>query len=49
VGDRAKEKVALARRLRQETTMTLNWIAQRLNLDAMGSLPNLRRDSVWKR
>jgi len=49
VGDRAKEKVALARRLRQETTMTLNWIAQRLNLGAAGSLANLLRDSVWKR
>jgi hypothetical protein len=25
---RAKDKVALARRLRQETNMTLNWIAE---------------------
>ena len=30
----AKAKIAVARRLRQETTMTLQWIAQRL---AMGS------------
>jgi hypothetical protein len=29
---RAKENVALARRLRQETTMTLHWIAELLNL-----------------
>jgi hypothetical protein len=27
-----KSKVALARRLRQETTMTLKWIARRLHL-----------------
>jgi putative transposase len=38
-------KVALARRLRQETTMTLCWIAQRLNMGAAGSLANLLRDA----
>jgi len=41
--------VALARRLRQETTMTLNWIAERLTLGAVGSLPNLLCDTDWKR
>jgi hypothetical protein len=49
VGDRAKEKVALARRLRQETTMTLNRIAERLNPGAAGSLANLLRDTEWRR
>ncbi len=38
------EKLKLARRLRQETTMTLNWIAKRLNMGAAGSLANLLRD-----
>ncbi len=33
-GDR--EKVRIARRLRSETTMTLDWIAQRLNMGAAG-------------
>jgi hypothetical protein len=33
-GDR--EKVKIARRLRKETTMTLDWIAQRLNMGAAG-------------
>ena len=33
-GDR--EKVKLARRLRGETTMTLDWIASRLNMGAAG-------------
>jgi hypothetical protein len=33
-GDR--EKVTIARRLRKETTMTLDWIAQRLNMGAAG-------------
>jgi hypothetical protein len=41
--------VALARRLRHETTMTLNWIAERLNLGVAGSLANLPRDTEWKR
>jgi hypothetical protein len=35
----------LARRLREETTMTLHWIAQRLNMGAAGSLANLLRDA----
>jgi hypothetical protein len=33
-GDR--EKLKIARRLRKETTMTLDWIAQRLNMRAAG-------------
>ena len=33
-GDR--EKVKIARRLRGETTMTLEWIAERLNMGAPG-------------
>jgi hypothetical protein len=41
--------VAVARRLRQETTMTLNWIAERLNLGAAGSLASLLRDTEGKR
>jgi hypothetical protein len=36
-------KVKLARRLRQETTMTLNWIAKQLNMGTAGSLANLMR------
>ena len=43
--DPFKAKVVLARRLRQETTMTLNWIAQRLKMGAAGSLANLLRDA----
>jgi len=39
------QKLKLARRLRQETTMTLKWIAQRLNMGAAGSLANLLRDA----
>jgi putative transposase len=37
------QKLKMARRLRQETTMTLDWIAQRLNMGAAGSLANLLR------
>ena len=37
------QKLKLARRLRQETTMTLNWIAQRLSMGTAGSLGNLLR------
>jgi hypothetical protein len=44
----AKDKVSLARRLRHETTMTLNWIAERLNLGAVGPMTNLLRDTEWK-
>jgi len=36
-------KVRLARRLRQETTMTLSWIAKQLHMGAAGSLANLLR------
>jgi hypothetical protein len=40
-GDRKKVKLAL--RLRQETTMTLKWIAHRLKMGAAGSLANKLR------
>ncbi len=39
------QKVELARRLRAETTMTLAWIAEKLNMGAAGSLANLLRQS----
>jgi hypothetical protein len=42
------QKVKMARRLRQETTMTLHWIAQRLNIGVAGSLANLLRDAERK-
>jgi hypothetical protein len=42
------QKIELARRLRQETTMTLRWIAQRLNMGTAGSLANLLRDDERK-
>jgi|SRR5581483_5647409 len=42
------QKLGIARRLRQETTMTLTWIAQRLNMGAAGSLANLLRTSKRK-
>jgi len=42
------QKLRIARRLRQETTMTLNWIAKRLNMGAAGSLANLLRDAGRK-
>ncbi len=38
-----REKVKIARRLRRETTMTLDWIAQRLRMGASGSLANCLR------
>ncbi|MDR3575459.1 MAG: hypothetical protein P4L50_16485, partial [Anaerolineaceae bacterium] len=38
LGERAKGKVAMAARLRRETTMTLKWVAERL---AMGSWSNV--------
>jgi REP element-mobilizing transposase RayT len=41
-------KLKLARRLRQETTMTLNWIAKRLHTGAAGSLANLLRPAERK-
>jgi hypothetical protein len=37
------QKVQIARRLRQETTMTVSWIADRLNMGATASLANLLR------
>jgi REP element-mobilizing transposase RayT len=39
-----REKVRIARRLREETTMTLNWIARRLNMGAGGYLANCLRN-----
>jgi hypothetical protein len=36
-----KKKVALARRLRQETTMSLKWIAQRLHMGSWTCVSNL--------
>jgi len=45
---RAKDGVALARRLRQETTMILKRIAERLNPGAADSLANLLRDTEKK-
>jgi hypothetical protein len=41
--------VALAGRLRQEMTMTLSWIAKRLNMGAAGFLANLLREARRKR
>ena len=40
-GDR--QKVGLARRLRGETTMTLDWIAERLNMGTASHLANCLR------
>ena len=37
------EKLEMVQRLRAETTMTLNWIAERLHLAVTGSLANRRR------
>jgi len=42
------QKLKIARRVRQETTMTLKWIAKRLNMGASGSLANLMRDETKK-
>jgi REP element-mobilizing transposase RayT len=39
-----QEKVRIARRLRMETTMTLNWIAQRLKMGADGHVANCLRN-----
>jgi hypothetical protein len=43
------QKVKLALRPRQETTTTLRWIAQRLNMGVAGSLANLLRHAEGKR
>ncbi len=37
----AKRKVAIARRLRKETTMTLKWIANRLEMGTWTYVSNL--------
>jgi hypothetical protein len=42
-GDKSKE--ALARQLRQETTMSLKWITQRLFLGSWSNVVNLLRKS----
>jgi len=42
-GDR--EKVRIARRLRTETTMTLNWISKRLKMGAGGHVANCLRNT----
>jgi putative transposase len=39
-----QEKVRIARRLRMETTMTLNWIAQRLKMGTDGHVANCLRN-----
>jgi hypothetical protein len=44
-GPAQSRKVRMARRLRQETTMTLGWIAQRLHMDAWTDVSNLLRTS----
>ncbi len=41
-----KEKVALARRLRAETTMTLRWIASRLHMGSWTYVSNLLHEKV---
>jgi hypothetical protein len=46
---RVKDKVALARRLRQERTISLNSVAKRLNMGAAGSLAMRLRDARRKR
>ena len=42
------QKLKIARRLRRETTMTLNWIAERLDMGTAGSLANLLRNTKVK-
>jgi hypothetical protein len=41
LGKGDKSKVALARRLRQETTMSLKWIARRLHMGSWTHVSNL--------
>ena len=45
---RDAQKLKPARRLRQETTMTLQWIANRLHTGVPGSLANLLRGAGRK-
>jgi hypothetical protein len=40
-GDKVKVELELARRLRQETTMSLKWIARRLHMGGWTYLSNL--------
>ena len=42
------QKLEIARRLRQETTMTWNWIGKRLNMGVAGSVANLLRKTKTK-
>jgi ABC-type Na+ transport system ATPase subunit NatA len=48
----AQRKLKVARRLREETTMTLEWIAERLRMDTAGHLSHLlyweRTTKPWK-
>ncbi len=41
-----KGKVAMARRLRKETTMSLKWIAQRLQMGSWTYVSNLLRERI---
>jgi hypothetical protein len=41
-----KGKVAMARRLRKETTMSLKWIAQRLQMGSWTYVSNLLREKA---
>jgi hypothetical protein len=36
-----KNKIAIAEKLRQETTMTYQWISQRLGMGSFGHVSNL--------
>jgi hypothetical protein len=40
------EKLAIARRLRTETTMTLAWMADKLSMGAPGALANCLRNKL---
>ena len=42
------QKLKMAQRLRKETTMTLTWMAKRLNMGTAGSLANLLRNAKTK-
>ena len=41
-----QEKIKMARRLRSETTMTLNWIAERLKMGVSGYAASCLRDAM---
>jgi hypothetical protein len=46
--DALKGKVLVARRLRQETTMSLKWIAQRLQMGSWTYVSNLLNEEARK-